>query len=744
MASRRTALAVFQVLLLVVSAASIGMAAGASVTTETATGETALSVNGEVTNQISSADGDAAPIRANLNSDTTDTIIVKLTEANIPEGTPPAEAQRLLKDHAKQTQQAAASVASNNAGMSIKQRLWLTNAIVVEVQPGADISQLAAADGVTEIRDNFEVSLPGDPGTSSDVSSTDVTATQTGYNATYGPEQINATAVWDQYGTMGEGAKVAVLDTGVDGDHPAIEESLEKFAEFGPTGDITASGVDEAHDTGGHGTHTSGIVVGDNSNGEYIGAAPNATLYHGLVLDGGSGTFAQIVAGMQWAVANDADVTSMSLGATGHFDEFIAPVRNSERAGTVVVASVGNAGPGTSGSPGNIYETLSVGATDANGEIASFSSGEVVYKSNFSSPPPSWPSSYTVPDVVAPGVSVLSSAPDDDYARISGTSMSAPYVSGAAALLVSAANNNPSADLLKSSLQETANAPAGADPTRYGDGIIDALAAADRVVTDQNVSVRVNDLSEPYLEPGENFTANLRVSNVDSVNVTLNSSYSNHQLADQSSVTVYVNGVSSGSGLPANLSVSPTASTDDFTVSIAVDEQRATPAFDVTFENHSSGDSLTATQQLKVHPDPLIVEDTANESEINNVLSFAAPGTTVRFEGGTYTLNNTLQVPSELRIESNSSANVVFDSEATEAVVLNDGATLADVAVEGNYSTTDDTGVVAAGNQRLLRTSVSRKPHTASTACSQTILNSASCRSRRRQLVTQSSQSVLH
>jgi len=170
---------------------------------------------------------------------------------------------------------------------------------------------------VSELHANFEVQAP----TPRRVDRPSMATSTKGYNTTYGLDQVNATEVWDAYGTMGQGVKVAVLDTGVNASHQDIDLYTENasdptypggWAEFNSTGaKIPGS---EPYDSGQHGKHTSGTVAGGNASGEYVGVAPEATLIHGGVLTDEGGTFASILAGMEWAVQEEADVVSMSLG----------------------------------------------------------------------------------------------------------------------------------------------------------------------------------------------------------------------------------------------------------------------------------------------------------------------------------------------------------------------------------------------------------------------------------------------
>ena len=311
-------------------------------------------------------------------------------------------------------------------------------------------------------------------------------ATPTSHGSTtYGLDQIDAPEAWSTHDTQGEGTSVAVLDTGVDPDHPDID--LAGWAEFDGSGNEVNS---EPYDCGSHGTHVSGTVAGGSASGEHIGVAPETTLYHAGVLtlnrDGDcGGTGSSVIAGMEWAVQQNADVISMSLGGGGYFTPDIDAVRNAEAAGTTVVAAIGNGGEGTSDSPGNVYDSISVGASTSNRGIRPSSSGEQIDTDSAwgAAAPGDWPGTYTVPSIAAPGAGVKSSLPGGQYGRYSGTSMATPHVSGAIALLESAVDRQLDPDEIERTLESTATKPADAPAppgdrdTRYGSGIIDVPAA---------------------------------------------------------------------------------------------------------------------------------------------------------------------------------------------------------------------------------------------------------------------------
>lgn len=394
----------------------------------------------------------------------------------------------------------ALNTLSARPGYEVKSDFWLANAVLVTTQTEPAVAQreLSGLSGVQEVHPDFEIPGP-EP-----ISDSKLTPYDHGLYQ-YGLSEINVPAVWDQFGTRGDGASVAVLDTGIDPDHPDVSLVQGGWAEFDENGNQLDS---NPYDPDGHGTHVSGTVAGGQASQldgvPHLGVAPGVDLYNVKVLDNG-GTFTQILAGVEWAVEQGIDIINMSLGATGTYDQMIEPLQNAFREGTVVVSSAGNSGVETSGSPANVFETFAIGASDSTGGVASFSSGELIRTNedwDASWLTEDWPLNYYVPDVSAPGVSVISTYPGGSYRRLSGTSMAAPHVAGAVALVISAQPElRGDVDAIYEIFESTAihgDGPDAFPDPRYGSGIIDALSTV-TAATDNN-SIRgtvTDDAGEP-------------------------------------------------------------------------------------------------------------------------------------------------------------------------------------------------------------------------------------------------------
>jgi hypothetical protein len=246
---------------------------------------------------------------------------------------------------------------------------------------------------------------------------------------TWGISALEVDKLWAQ-GITGKGVKVGHLDTGADGTHPALASAIDQFAEVDLMGSLV-SPTPKPHDSAEHGTHTAATIAGRpvkiGSTQSNVGVAPEAKLISAMVIEGGD-VVARVLGGMNWAVGQGIRVLSMSLGIRGYHEDF-EPVTQALRAhGVLPVFAAGNEGPGTSRSPGNYPEVLSVGAMDKNNRVADFSSSQRFVRVD----------DPLVPDLVGPGVDIISAKPGGGFQSMDGTSMATPHLAGLAALLFQA------------------------------------------------------------------------------------------------------------------------------------------------------------------------------------------------------------------------------------------------------------------------------------------------------------------
>jgi len=242
---------------------------------------------------------------------------------------------------------------------------------------------------------------------------------------TWGIEFLKIPKLWDQ-GLSGKGITVGHLDTGADGKHPALKTAFAAFAEFDSFG-VQVTPAPKPHDTDEHGTHTAATIAGRPVSGKSVGVAPKSLLASAIVIEGGN-VIARILGGMDWAISQNVRILSMSLGLRGFVDDFLAITQILRSKNVLPVFAVGNEGPGTSRSPGNYAESVSIGAHDKSGAIANFSSSQKFIRTD----------DPLVPDIVAPGVDVVSAKPGGGFQSLSGSSMATPHIAGLAALLFEA------------------------------------------------------------------------------------------------------------------------------------------------------------------------------------------------------------------------------------------------------------------------------------------------------------------
>lgn len=254
---------------------------------------------------------------------------------------------------------------------------------------------------------------------------------------------VNAPAMWS-LGYQGQDVVIASMDTGVDVTHPDLGSQWRGGANswFDPYGEHPSAPVDFAGSSSGHGTATMGVMVGGAKGGTAIGMAPAAQWIAVKIFnDRGVGTMSKIHASFQWLLDPDGNPLtddaphvvngSWTFQAPGCDLEFEADLQALRAAGILPVFAAGNSGPNpkTSLSPGNNPSAFPVGNVTNNDEI---------YADSSRGPTACGGLERTFPSLVAPGVKIHSSDLFGLYAELTGTSLAAPHVSGALALLLSA------------------------------------------------------------------------------------------------------------------------------------------------------------------------------------------------------------------------------------------------------------------------------------------------------------------
>ncbi|MFD0579509.1 S8 family peptidase [Dactylosporangium darangshiense] len=275
-------------------------------------------------------------------------------------------------------------------------------------------------------------------------------------------------------GLDGSGVKVAVLDSGIDATHPDLAGRVVAEQNF-------TEGYEDNRDLVGHGTHVASTIAGTGaaSSGRYAGVAPGAQLLDGkvCVVDGCNESW--ILAGMQWAAEQGAQIVNLSLGSydTPGLDPIEQAVQDlTAQQNILFVVAAGNTGPGagTVTSPASADAALAVGAVDKGDQLADFSSRG-----------PRAGDGGVKPDLTAPGVDIVAARSKDasegtpigeSYLRMSGTSMATPHVTGAAAALKQQHPQWTPAQL-KSALMASSKLNAGQDVYAQGAGRVNLARA---------------------------------------------------------------------------------------------------------------------------------------------------------------------------------------------------------------------------------------------------------------------------
>lgn len=288
---------------------------------------------------------------------------------------------------------------------------------------------------------------------------------------------INAPALWNM-GYTGQGIVIASMDTGVSLSHPDLSAQWRGGTNswFDPYGEHATPA-----DLDGHGTSTMGIMLGSNAGGTDIGVAPAAQwIAVKMFDDNGTTTATAIHQGYQWLLDPDGNPAtadapqvvnnSWAYGTPGCFLEFEPDLQALRAIGILPVFAAGNGGPApdTSYSPGNNPSAFAVGVTGNNG---------VIYGISSRGPSNCGGSAGVFPELTAPGVNITTTDLGGFFTTQTGTSMSAPHVSGGIALLLSAyptTSVTQQEDALRYSALDLGSP--GPDDT-YGYGLLDLFAA---------------------------------------------------------------------------------------------------------------------------------------------------------------------------------------------------------------------------------------------------------------------------
>lgn len=333
-----------------------------------------------------------------------------------------------------------------------------------------------------------------------------------------GVNLMGAPNVWNDFGITGEGVVVGVIDTGICLTHPDLANQI-----WENPNEIPNNGIDDdnngyvddtvgwnfesnnriVNDSNGHGTHVSGTVGGDGTNGIQTGMAPNVDIMTLKFFNSLSGE-SSVWEAMQYGTDNGADVLTASLGWRHAWGPDRVTWRtlcdNTIAAGLIVIYAAGNEGTccgpvDNVRTPGDVPDVITIGATDCNDNAASFSSrGPVTWQGILPWDDWHYPPGKMKPTVSAPGVDTISTRNNcTGYFSLSGTSMATPHVAGAVALILQA---NPNLDQfgVMDILEQTAIdlGSNGYDNT-FGAGRVDAYEAV-LLAIDSNTGTSVTDV----------------------------------------------------------------------------------------------------------------------------------------------------------------------------------------------------------------------------------------------------------
>jgi subtilisin family serine protease len=396
----------------------------------------------------------------------------------------PGAAARILRAHADRAQRGLRDLLRHRRAQGLvasAEPLWIIDAVAVTAAPSV-IRELAARPEVREVRPDLTVPAP----------QAGVAAADAAVEANL--DVVNTRALWER-GYRGHGVVVANMDTGVDVSHPDLAARWRGGTNswYDPSGQHPSVPTD----VNGHGTWTMGVMVGGGAGGSAVGVAPEATWIAAKVFnDQGVASATRIHQAFQWLLDPDGDPgtadapdvvnNSWTMATTGCLLDFQPDLAALRTAGILPVFAAGNYGPldGSARSPADNLEAFAVGAVD-DADVVDGSSGRG----------PSACGQPVYPRLVAPGVGVRTTDLYGGYAEESGTSVAAPHVAGALALLLQAYADLP-AERQAVALEAGATdlGPPGPDDA-YGHGRLDVLTAYEWLRTAPDLVVGVSPAS---------------------------------------------------------------------------------------------------------------------------------------------------------------------------------------------------------------------------------------------------------
>tara|TARA_B100001248_G_scaffold261335_2_gene252182 strand:+ start:8498 stop:9838 length:1341 start_codon:yes stop_codon:yes gene_type:complete len=296
---------------------------------------------------------------------------------------------------------------------------------------------------------------------------------------TYGLKKLNVEKLRELYPDFnGQGIRVGIIDTGLNPSHPDLKGKMIAYKDFSPN--PTAKPGDGFN----HGTHVAGTIAGGDQSGLAIGIAPEASLVIARIFGrNGSSSIANILKSMQWMADPDGDPSTKDFAQVVNNswsddepyndrmpedEPFCHAITNWLQLGIIPVFSAGNSGPkdGTINLPGGCPAAFAVGATEHNDRSPHFSStGPAVWRDI----------EINKPDVSAPGFKIISASADGGYKKMSGTSMAAPHVTGAFAILLQAYPNQEPTNLMRAMSAGVIDLGEPGRDKIFGEGRVDLL-----------------------------------------------------------------------------------------------------------------------------------------------------------------------------------------------------------------------------------------------------------------------------